>query len=290
MSQVNDHLNFTANWNGQIMPLGQVMVPALDRAFLFGDAVYEVIKVYDGRFLHLADHLNRLKTSLFSLCISGCDLKELESRLHLTLEVSGLENALAYMQVTRGVAARTHYYPEHSTPNCFMFFTPFDDPFASQRETGVKAVFHPDIRWGRNDIKSTSLVANCLAANFAREHDSMEVVFYNKEDYVSEGSHTSLFGVKDGKILLTPASKNILPGITKKQIIELAVMKNIPMLEKRLKKQEVLELDEFFLSGTPEEIIGIVQVDDTIIGNGRPGPVTSALFEAFREIISKKTG
>lgn len=283
---MSDYLKYTANWNGKIMPLGEVMVPALDRAFLFGDAVYEVIRVYGGEFAHLSDHLSRLKTSLFSMCISGCDLDELRAQLQLTLKKSGLKNALAYLQVTRGVALRTHYYPEHYTPNYFMFFTPFDDPFAEARKNGVKAVFHPDIRWGRNDIKATSLAANCLAANFAREHDSMEVVFFNSENYVSEGSHTSLFGVKDGNILLTPASKNILPGITKKQIIDLATKKKIGMLEKRLKKHEVLELDEFFLSGTPEEIIGIIQVDDTKIGQGRPGPVTCALHEAFKESIA----
>ncbi|MDX2106697.1 MAG: aminotransferase class IV [Candidatus Melainabacteria bacterium] len=284
---INEYLSLTANFNGEIMPVGDVKVPALDRAFLFGDAVYEVIRVYDGHFLHLKDHLARLKTSLFSLKISGADINEIELQLNRTLDASRLKNALAYVQVTRGVAPRTHYYPLHYTPNCFMFFTPFDDPFAEQRKTGVKAVFHPDIRWGRNDIKATSLAANCIAASFAREQDCMEVVFYNNDNYISEGSHTSLFGIKDGKLLLTPASKHILPGITKKQIIELACIKNIPTAEARLTRDEVLELDEFFLSGTPEEIIGIVQVDETIIGKGRPGPITNCLHEAFREVIAQ---
>jgi len=284
--EIDDYFNLTANFNGQIMPVGEVKVPALDRAFLFGDAVYEVIRVYNGKFLHLSDHLARLKTSLFSLKITGADTSEIEQQLRRTLETSKLKNALAYVQVTRGVAVRTHYYPDNYTPNCFMFFTPFDDPFAAQRKTGVKAVFHPDIRWGRNDIKATSLAANCIAASFAREQDSMEVVFYNQENYISEGSHTSLFGIKDGKLLLTPASKNILPGITKKQIIELAKIRNIPTAEARLTRAEVLELDEFFLTGTPEEIIAIIQVDDTKIGQGRPGPITERLHEAFREIIA----
>ncbi len=287
--ELQDYFNLTANFNGQIMPVGDVKVPALDRAFLFGDAVYEVIRVYNSKFLHLSDHLARLKTSLFSLKIAGADINDIELQLNRTFEASKLNNALAYVQVTRGVAPRTHYYPdpEKCTPNCFMFFTPFDDPFAVQRKTGVKAVFHPDIRWGRNDIKATSLAANCIAASFAREQDSMEVVFYGKDNYISEGSHTSLFGIKDGKLLLTPASKNILPGITKKQIIELAKIKNIATVEKRLTKEEVLELDEFFLTGTPEEIIGIIQVDDTKIGQGCPGPITKRLHEAFREIIAQ---
>ncbi len=284
---LQDYFNLTANFNGQIMPVGDVKVPALDRAFLFGDAVYEVIRVYDSKFLHLSDHLARLKTSLFSLKIAGADINDIELQLNRTLQASKLKNALAYVQVTRGVAPRTHYYPDKYTPNCFMFFTPFDDPFGEQRKTGVKAVFHPDIRWGRNDIKATSLAANCIAASFAREQDCMEVVFYGKDNYISEGSHTSLFGIKDGKLLLTPASKNILPGITKKQIIELAKIKNIAIAEKRLTKEEVLELDEFFLSGTPEEIIGIIQVDDTKIGQGCPGPITKRLHEAFREVIAQ---
>ncbi|MBZ0189876.1 MAG: aminotransferase class IV [Candidatus Obscuribacterales bacterium] len=278
-------MDLLADWNKEIMPLHQVKVSVLDRAFLFGDAVYEVIRVYGGHFFHLRDHLDRMRDSLASLSIEGVDVDLVGQRAKTLLERSGLKEALAYIQATRGVAPRTHYYPKSYEPNVLIYLQPFDDPYAKERAAGVNAVSYKDIRWGRNDIKATSLAANCMAAQYARENNSLEVVFIDSQGYMTEGSHTSLFGIRQGKLLVAPSSSNVLPGITKRQILKLADTNKIEIESVRLKKEEIFELDEFFLAGTPEELIPIVKLDDRPIGSGSPGPIVKSLHQSFEELV-----
>ncbi len=270
------------NWNGVISPLDEIKVSVLDRAFLFGDAIYEVIRVYGGRLFHLQDHLERLSSSLQKIELLGVSTDEIRNRLESTLSASGLNEALAYIQVTRGVAQRTHFYPDACEPNILIFISPFDDAFAEERATGVGAITHFDLRWARNDIKSTSLQANCIGAQFARANNCLEVVFIDKDGLMTEGSHTSLFGIKDGNLIVAPASTNVLPGITKKQILELANQCSVPIVEERLRENQLYELDEFFLAGTPEEIISIVRLNESVLGDGHPGPIVKKLHDAFR--------
>lgn len=270
-------------WNGQLAPVDEIKVPVLDRAFLFGDGVYEVIRIYSGVLFHLEDHLARLEDSLNKLSIRGVDIDSVRKDLLSTVEANKRREGLAYLQVTRGSAPRTHHYPTQCTPNVFMYVMPFDDPYKHDRETGVSAVTHPDIRWGRNDIKATSLAANCMAAQYAKEHGCLEVVFIDRNNMMTEGSHTSLFGIKHGKLIVAPSSSNVLPGITKRQLLGLAETCQLPLDERRLQLEEVYELDEFFLAGTPEELIPIVKLNDKQIGTGAPGPVFDRLYKAFEE-------
>ncbi len=279
-------LDIVANWNGAFMPLLEVKVSVLDRAFLFGDSVYEVIRVYRGKLFRLHDHLDRLKNSMASLDIRFVDLDTIDQRLHETVERSGLSEALLYLQITRGEAARTHHYPESYSPNVLIYAQPFDDPYASVRAAGASAVTHRDIRWARNDIKATSLAANCMAAQFARQQGAMEVIFIDADGYMTEGSHTSMFGIRNGKLLVAPSSSKVLPGITKRQVLELAKAISIPLEETKITEGEIYELNELFLAGTPEELISIVRVNDKRIGEGRPGPLVTKLHEAFRSSLS----
>ncbi|MBX9694400.1 MAG: aminotransferase class IV [Cyanobacteria bacterium] len=276
------------NWNGVISPLDEIKVSVLDRAFLFGDALYEVIRVYSGKLFHIEDHLERLRSSLQKVDLVGVDIDEVRNRLEATLSASGVNDALVYIQITRGVAPRAHYYPDAYEPNILIFVTPFEDPFADDRATGVGAVTHTDLRWARNDIKSTSLQANCMAAQFARSNNCMEVVFIDRDGLMTEGSHTSLFGIKDGNLIVAPASTNVLPGITKKQILDLASQCEIPIVEDRLRENQIYQLDEFFLAGTPEELISIVRVNESVIGDGKPGPIVKKLHEAFRKSLARE--
>jgi D-alanine transaminase len=285
MVDLPDVTKIVANWNGELMPLSEVKVSVLDRAFLFGDSVYEVIRVYSSRLFRPQDHLDRLKDSLASLEIAGVDIELVRKRIEDTLVESKLSSALAYLQVTRGEAPRTHAYPKNSVPNILIYISPFDDPYADYRSTGAAAVTHPDIRWGRNDIKATSLAANCIAAEYAKKHGCLEVVFIDSKGLVTEGSHTSLFGVRNGRLLVSPSSKQVLPGITKRQVLELAKKSGIELEEVRIREDELFALDEFFLGGTPEELVPIVKVNDKPIGDGKPGPVVAKLHTAFREII-----
>lgn len=274
-----------ANWNGQEMPLEEVKVSVLDRAFLFGDAVYEVIRLYGGKLWMYDRHMNRLETGLKALRIGGVDINVLKTRIEQTVRNSGIAEALVYIQVTRGVAKRAHHYPEKIEPNQLIYVEHFEDPCKQMRETGVKVMSYHDYRWQRNDLKVTSLMANCMAAQVAHENGCIEVVQIGSDGYVTEGSHTSIFAVKDGKILVSPSSSQVLPGITKQQILELSAATNIGLNETRVKKDELKDVDEMFLTGTPEEIVPIVRVDDLAIGDGNPGPVTRKLQQAFTDSV-----
>lgn len=268
------------------MALDQVMVPALDRAFLFGDAVYEVIRVYRGHAWKLEEHFNRLKSSLEAISIRAIDLNEVMLRALTTLKNSSIQEGLIYIQITRGVAKRTHYFPKAAIPNCLIYIEEFDDPYRELRSRGACAITHPDIRWSCNYIKATSLLANCLACQSAIEAGCCESILVDSQGFVTEGSHTSVFAVRHGQILVAPEAANILPGITKRQILNLAKIINVPVTEHRLAKIELVDIDELFLSGTPEEILPITTVDNMPISNGKPGPITRKLHEQFQKTLA----
>ncbi|HEY9788769.1 MAG TPA: aminotransferase class IV [Candidatus Obscuribacterales bacterium] len=265
------------------MPLADVQVPVLDRAFMFGDAIYEVIRVYMGHLWHLEDHIDRLAAGLKELQINF-DVGVVPPRIKKLIEETNLDDGLAYVQVTRGVAPRHHYFPKQSQPNCLVYIEPFSDPFAQARTAGGKAITFPDIRWQRNDIKATTLLANCMAADAAHKNGCIESLLI-RDGFITEGSHTSVFGVMSGKVVVSPSSASVLPGITKKQVIELCASAGIEMHEAKLPLSDLPLLEELFITATPEEIIGIVQVDELIIANGRPGRVTRRLQQEFRTTV-----
>jgi len=269
------------------MPIEQVQVPVLDRGFLFGDAVYEVIRVYGGKCWKLGEHIDRLAASLAQICLEGVETASVRDRVELVVSRSQAKEALVYVQITRGVAPRTHRFPESYTPNELIYVQDFTDPYASARKTGARAITFPDIRWKRNDIKATSLLANCLAAQAAHEKGASEAVLVTAEGSITEGSHTSIFGVRGGEILMAPSSANVLPGITKKQVIELAKDAGIALREHCLTMSDLENIEELFMTGTPEEIVPITNVDERVIGSGQPGPVVAKLQAAFRTKVEK---
>lgn len=285
----SEEKNYLANWNGTEMNLGDVYVPALDRGFLFGDGVYEVIRVYGRNFFRLEDHLERMQNSLQSIEMKNVEIETVKKRLFELTSSSGLSDALIYCQITRGTAKRTHHYPSHYTPNVLMYIQPFSDPYKEVRETGANAATFKDIRWRRNDIKSTSLMANCMAASYASSNQCLEVIFIDTNGFITEGSHTSIFAIKDGNLLIAPAGSNVLPGITKRQVLEIAEKINLPVKEENVLQENIWDMDELFLAGTPEEIIPIVMVDNKPINDGKPGPIVKKLFEAFRNILDATT-
>lgn len=274
-----------ANWNGDEMPLADVRVPALDRAFLFGDAVYEVIRLYSGRPWKREEHLARLRASADAIGIRPLDSTTIDRRLRETVEHARILEGLIYVQVTRGSARRTHHFPEKSDLNMLIYVEEFEDRYAAGRETGVAAITHPDIRWVHNEIKTTSLLANCLAAQAAVEAGAVEAILIDSSGRVTEGSHTSLFAVKGGSVIISPASANVLPGITKRQVISLAGKSGVGVIEGRLKKDDLWTVDEVFLTGTPEEILPVIQIDGQAVGSAKPGPVAKKLQQTFKETL-----
>lgn len=277
-----------ANWNGEEMPLDQVRVSVLDRAFMFGDAVYEALRIYEGRPWLLEEHQRRLESSLRELRIE-CDVGRLARRLVETIAHSGAKEGLAYFQVTRGVAPRRHAFPQPPVPpNELIYVEDYGaDPYAALRPVGAKVVTYPDCRWARRDIKSTNLLGNCLAAQAAVEAGGIEAILIEADGLISEASHSSVFAVKERKLWTAPNSHHILPGITRGLVLRLAAAAEIPVVERPFHQDDLPMVDELFLTGTSTEVLAIRQVDDRPVGDGKPGPVTRRLAETYRRAVSE---
>lgn len=278
-------MNALANVNGELMPLEQVRISALDRGFLFGDAVYEVLRVYRGKPWLESEHFSRLAHSLEAIRIRGIDLERLQRRMHETIAAGAFQEATVYIQVTRGAAPRKHAFPAGAVPLEFLFVQEFIDPYTALRQTGAAVITQPDIRWDRCDIKSTNLLANVLAMQAAVEAGGVEALLVLPDGTLTEGTHTSFFGVMDGVLLTSPQSPAILPGITRSLILRLARRAQLPVREQALKQTDLPRVSELFLTGTTSEVVPIVRVDGRAIGNGQPGPLTGRLQDAYREAV-----
>jgi D-alanine transaminase len=278
-----------ANINGETLPLSEARVPALDRGFLFGDAVYEVLRVYAGRPWLEDEHFRRFDRSLAAIRIDGVDVPRLRRRMHETIRAGGFGEATVYIQVTRGAAPRSHPFPKDVTPLEFLFVQEFNDPYASAREQGAAVITQPDIRWDRCDIKSTNLLANVLAMQAAKEAGGLEALLYLPDGTLAEGTHTSFFGVLHGTVLTRPNSNAILPGITRGLILRLAERAGVPVREHILTRADLAEVSELFLTGTTSEVLPVVRVDGKPVADGRPGPATRRLQEAYRGAVREFT-
>ena len=280
-----------ANLNGETLPLAEVRVPALDRGFLFGDAVYEVLRVYQGRPWLEEEHFRRLAHSLEAIRIAGVDLGRLRRRVHETIAAGPFGEALVYIQVTRGAAPRrTHAWPADLAPLELLWVDEFHDPYAEQRRAGAAVLTRPDVRWDRCDIKSTNLLANVLAMQAAKEAGCLEALFYLPDGTLTEGSHTSVFGVLDGTVLTAPNSNAILPGITRGLVLRLADRAGITVREAVLRREDLGRVSELFLTGTTSEVLPVVRVDGRPIADGRPGPISRRLQEAYRDAVREFVG
>ncbi len=279
-----------ANWNGEVLPLDRVLVPALDRGFLFGDAVYEAMRLYSGRVFLASEHFDRLSRSLSELELV-VDLDRLRNRMDETIARSGVSDGLIYLQITRGVAPRrSHSFPVPAiSTNELIWVDGYDspDPNRQRREQGVRVVTYPDLRWARRDIKSTNLLGNCLAAEHARREGAYEAILIDASGAITEGSHTSVFAVRGGKLLTCPTGPEILPGCTRAFLFLLAEKVDIGVELASLLAEELPAVDELFLTGTTTEILGITHVDGKPIGGGRVGPITVRLAEMYRTYVKQ---
>lgn len=270
-----------ANLNGVTMPLSEVKVSVLDRGFLFGDAIYEVLRVYDGRPWLEDDHFVRLDRSLNEVRIRGVDVARLRRRMHETLTAAKIPEATVYIQVTRGAAPRSHPFPASATPLELLWVAEFRDPYTEARQTGAAVSLQPDIRWDRCDIKSTNLLGNVLAMQAAKEAGCVEAVLYLPDGTLTEGSHTSFFGVLDGVIRTTPNNPGILPGCTRGLVLRLAAEAGLRVREEPLRRDDLPRVSELFLTGTTSEVLPITRVDDNTIADGCPGKITRSLQKAY---------
>jgi D-alanine transaminase len=278
-----------ANVNGVIQPLASAMVPALDRGFLFGDAVYEGLYASAGKPRFLDLHMKRLTRSLGELRIGPINIDRLQSRLLETIAAGPFGDAFIYIQISRGAGpTRTHHFPPAGTPPTeFFYVEEFKDPYGPLRQTGIAVITHTDLRWHRCDVKSVNLLGNVLAFQAAKEQDAREAILIRPDGTVTEGTRTSLFGVVNGTLRTGPLSSEILPGVTRSVVVSLIHKLGLPLEEKHLQVEELPKLQELFLTGTTSEVLPITTLDGNPVADGKPGPMTKQLQRAFNEFVSR---
>ncbi|HET7627291.1 MAG TPA: D-amino-acid transaminase [Bacillales bacterium] len=275
-------------FENRLIERDEAVVDIEDRGYQFGDGVYEVIRVYNGHFFLLKAHMNRLERSTAEVKIKmPMPTAELERKLRELVKVNGLEDGFVYLQLTRGVAVRTHHFPEQSEAVLTAYTREMARP-VKQMNDGVRTVLTEDMRWLRCDIKSLNLLGNVLAKQEAKEQGATEAIFHRGET-VTEGSSSNVSIIKDDVLQTHPANNLILNGITKNKVFELARENGISVKEASFTVEELLEADEVFITSTTAEITPVVQIDDTTVGEGKPGPVTIKLQQAFTAAIEKES-
>jgi len=269
-------------YNYSFMPKDEVRISPDDRGFLFGDGVYEVIHAWGGQLFEADAHFARLEHSLGELRIAFRDLARLRTAMETLLLQNGLTQGPAriYCQITRGVAPREHAFPDPNTaPTVYATAEPYTPPVALW-EHGVRALFVPDIRWGRCDIKSLNLLGNVLATQRAKEAGAYDAILV-RDDTVTEGSHTGVCAVLDGTMVTHPLTSEILGSVTRDVVLRLCHELSIPCAERAITRTALLEADEVMFLGTTSGVMPVIEIEGQPIGAGRPGPVTRRLQEAL---------
>jgi len=276
--------------NGAYLPQEEARISVEDRGFNFGDGVYEVSPIYEGRVLRPAERLARLERGLAELRISfGTDSvwevqRELQERNGLAREPM----SLFYLQVTRGVAPRYHPFPAPGTaPTVYAYAKPFRRPTEAEWEEGGTAITVPDRRWARADLKTIQLLPAVLAQEAARVAGATDAIFV-RDGIALEGAHANLFCVIDGEVRTHPISHQILPGITRAFVRDAAQDASVPVVEAVTPIEELPRATEIFLTGSTTEIRPILRVDGQPVGDGRVGPLTRRLYGAFRERVERE--
>ncbi len=273
--------------NGKFKSKNEALISPDDRGFNFADGIYEVIKYYGGKPFRYADHMERLRRSLHEIRIDLEDFNQFETVFQTLLEQNGLsdQDSGIYLQISRGSHTRIHQFPENIKPTVYATAFPFSSK-RDQLENGVKVITTEDIRWLRCDIKSISLLPNVIAAEKAHEQDAVEAIFI-RNGIVTEGSHSSFMAVKGGVVYTHPDSNLILPGITKIVIREICKANNIKLVEEGILASELVSMEEMMIIGTGSEVTPVVQLDESLVGNGKPGPVTVFIQKKFFEQIPR---
>jgi D-alanine transaminase len=272
--------------NGQFLPMAEARVPVMDRGFLFGDSVYEVIPVYGGHLFRLDHHLDRLNNSLAAIEMANPVSREAWQALlgRLVGQRPG-EDQSVYLQVTRGPAEkRDHAIPPVVSPTVFAMTNPLLPIDPAVAEQGIAAITLPDLRWLRCDIKATTLLANVLARQRAKEHGALEAILL-RDGLALEGAASNLFVVKGGVLVTPPKSENVLPGITRDLVLELAEANGIPHAEADIPAGDLAVADEIWLTSSTREVMPVTRLDGRPVAGGRPGVTwrrMNALYQAYK--------
>jgi len=281
--------------NGEFMPIAEAKISVLDRGFIFGDGVYEVIPVYSRKAFRLEEHLRRLQHSLDGIKLSnphGTD--EWVGLINELIARNAGEDQYLYLHITRGVAKRDHAFPNPPVqPTVFMMSNPLPTPPAALLQSGVCAVTAQDNRWLRCDIKAIALLPNVLLRQMAVDAGCAETILirpgsnneslFMSDGFMTEGAASNIFVVKDGKLLAPPKDNLMLPGITYDVILEIAAANGIPHEVRRIAVAEVFAADELLLTSSTKEVLAITQLDGKPVGTGKPGAMFARLHKQYQD-------
>lgn len=293
MSQVPDYCYIRSAEvpEGAIMPKRQARISPDDRGFYFADGVYEVMRTYQGRIFRLREHLNRFRNSLRAVQIDLPDVDRLGEICVELMERNGFSgrDVFFYIQATRGVWQRNLLFPPREVlPTLYISVTEIVPP-VREREQGIRVITVEDIRWQRCDIKAIGLLASVLARNQAQAAGAEEAIFV-RNGILTEGTHTNLFLVKNGRVFTHPLNRHILPGVTRTVVLELCARLGIEVVESGVREDEVFAMDEVFVTSTTWEVVPVVMVNGRPVGAGVPGAISHALQTEFRNYVIKQSG
>ena len=278
----------TVYLNGEFLPLDKACVPVLDRGFIFGDGVYEVIPVYAGKAFRLQHHLQRLKNSMQAVRITNPHTdEEWNTIINEVVTRNNDGDQSIYLQITRGVARRDHRFPGDATPTVFVMSNLFDPVPKQQLENGVNAITLDDIRWQYCSIKSIALLPNILLRQQAVEQGAAEAILLRNGE-VTEGAASNVFIVKDGIIITPPKTDCLLPGITRDLVVEQAHEHGLVVKEANIKQTELETADEIWLTSSTKEILPVTKLNGQAVGSSKPGAVWQqmyALYQAYKQTL-----
>jgi D-alanine transaminase len=274
----------TVYLNGALLPLADAKISVLDRGFIYGDGVYEVVPVYGRRPFRMPQHLKRLQYSLDGIRLANPHpAAQWDALISQLIERQPFADQAVYLQVTRGVAKRDHAFPKDATPTVFMMSNPLVVPTREQVDRGVAVVTTQDNRWLRCDLKTTSLVGNVLMRQFAVDHDAIETVMF-RDGHLTEASASNVLIVRDGVVIAPPKDNLILPGITYDATLEIARDAGVQLEVRAVPHAEAMHADEMWLSSSTKEVLAVTTVDGRPYRSGKPGPVFRRVWEAFQRV------
>lgn len=284
----------TVYLNGQFMPIEEASIPVLDRGFIFGDGVYEVIPVYSHVAFRLAEHLKRLQFSLDGIRLTNPHSDREWTKLITDLiKRNTAEDQYLYLHITRGVAKRDHAFPNPAVqPTVFMMSNPLLTPPAALLASGVGAISAPDNRWLRCDIKAISLLPNVLLRQMSIDAGCVETILIRDDSFLTEGAASNIFIVKNGVLLAPPKDNLMLPGVTYDVLLEIAAANSIPFEVRKIAKEEIFNADELLLTSSTKEVLAVTTLDNKPVGNGKPGVMFAKLhkhYQDFKRDVMRKT-
>ncbi|MGH8719005.1 MAG: D-amino acid aminotransferase [Burkholderiales bacterium] len=269
--------------NGSFLPVEEARVPVLDRGFIFGDAIYELLPVYSRRPFRLREHLRRLDSNLAAIRLPNpCSAERWQELIGEMIARNELEDQSIYVQVTRGVAKRDHAFPKGVQPTVLIMSNPLVTPAREQVQNGVAAITVQDNRWLRCDIKATSLLANVLLRQRAVDSQAVEAILL-RDGLLTEGAASNIFIVRGGSLLAPLKNQLMLPGITYDVVLELAGIHGLNHQTRNVSEQEVREAEELWMTSSTREVLAITTLDGNPVGSGKPGPVFWRMHGWYQE-------